>query len=94
METCDVRLTNIEGVKRLAWTIKKEAGCKYMYALELAARQAGFAHYNAARKALEAAPEPVRLPDPKPQWVESDPAPAPAARAVEVVWKRSRLAPQ
>lgn len=94
MESIDFRRTTLDGLKRLARSIKKETGCKHMAALEQAARQAGFAHYYAARMALDLAPEPLRQPEPKPAWHQRAPATERAAQTIAVTWKRSRLAPE
>lgn len=100
MDTCEIRPTTVEGIKRLARTIKKEMGCKHMRALDLAAQQAGYTHYPAAHRALASQPEPPGSSEPEvwhepePDRAEPEPAPAPATQPIEVVWKRSRFTPR
>lgn len=54
------RPSSLDGIKRLAKSIKAERGVSHREALELAARQAGFQSYTHARRRLEAPePEPV-----------------------------------
>ncbi len=46
--------SSLDGIKRLAKSIKAERGISHREALELAARQAGFQSYTQARRQLEA----------------------------------------
>lgn len=51
-KTSDLKPTTMDGLKRLAKRIKRERGIQHAEALEVAARQAGFASFHAARAAL------------------------------------------
>lgn len=42
----------LDGLKRQAWKLKKETGCRYCDALEQIARKMGYAHYSQARRHL------------------------------------------
>lgn len=51
-QTETLRPTTLEGIKRLAKRIGREQGLRHAEALEVAAKQAGYATYHAARQAL------------------------------------------
>ena len=44
----------LEGLKRQALQLKRATGCKHNEALEALAKQAGYANYQQARRALAA----------------------------------------
>src|SRR6185312_14617012 len=54
-----LRPSSLDGIKRLARTLKAERGITHTEALEIAARQAGYQSYTHARHQLEAKTPPI-----------------------------------
>jgi hypothetical protein len=48
----DLKPTTLDGIKRLAKSIKRRDGCKLSVAQEVAARQAGYDSFSQARHAF------------------------------------------
>jgi predicted PP-loop superfamily ATPase len=52
MDAKDVTPTTIEGIKRLAKSIKKQYGCPHHEALDIAAQRAGYMNLRHAQRLL------------------------------------------